>query len=833
MNKLQDLLKPYLPHLLAVLGFIAISVIYFNPVMEGKVLPQMDNIHAVGSANELVQFEKSTGERSQWTNSMFSGMPAYQIKGDASANIFNKISHIIDLGLPYTTIAIVFLYLLGFYLLLLSLKVDQKLSAIGAIAFALGSYNIIIIMAGHLTKAYAIAAMAPVIAGILFTYNRNMWVGALITTIGLGLEIAYNHLQITYYLALMVGVIVISKFIYAYFEKELVRFAKASALLVAAAIIALLPSISTLWTTAEYGSYSIRGASELSQPKSETKSSGLDKDYAFAWSYGVSESFTLLVPNLMGGASQALKETPSALTNLDSQYKETVAGQSAYWGAKPFTSGPVYVGALICFLFVLALFYYKGKEKWWLLAATILSLFLSWGQNFAFFNDFMFYHFPLYNKFRTVEMALIIATFTMPLLAFLGLKTIFDNPKILIEKQRDFFIAFGLTGGVALVLFLVPQTFFSFITDQEVVAIGNEKLRNAQMASAYDTLMEQMAIARASLLKADALRSFIFIALGAASLWFWGKGKLALQYLLGALAIIILIDMWFVDRRYLNNEKFENKSANQDFVESKADRFILNNNDSDYRVLALGNPFNEVRTSYFHKSVGGYHGAKLRRYQDVIDRYLGAEHQSLIMALQNRELAEDSLMKVFASKPILNMLNAKYIIYNPDAEPIINSGVQGNGWFVQNVKVAKSADEEIAFLGSANLTQTAIVQATVPSEVKEFKAPSVSGNIKLSTYKPNHLTYEVYSPQNQVAVFSEIYYPKGWNAYIDGKLTNHFCANYILRGMYVPAGKHVVEFKFEPSSFQTGKMLSYFGSLLVLLAIGYFIFWRHKTGLKE
>ncbi len=831
MNKYSHIFKPLLPYLITVLGFIAISVIYFNPILEGKDLPQMDNSHGIGASNELIQYEKESGERAQWTNSMFGGMPAYQIKGDASANIFNKISHTIDLGLPYTTMAILFLYLMGFYLLLLSLKIDKWISAVGAIAFALGSYNIIIIIAGHITKAYAIAAMGPVIAGILFTYNRNMWVGALITAVALGIEVAYNHLQITYYLFLLVLIIVTTKLIYAIIEKELHKFFKASALLFAAAILAILPTISTLWTTAEYGSYSIRGKSELAPTQQHKQGTGLDKDYAFAWSYGVSESFTFLVPNLMGGASQPLNQTPSALDNVDTQYRESVAQQSAYWGAKPFTSGPVYVGAIVCFFFVLALFFYKGKEKWWLVAGTLLSLFLAWGNNFEAFNDFMFYYFPLYNKFRTVEMALIIATVTVPLLAFLGLKTIFDDPKLFLTKQRDFLIAFGLTGGIALLLFLIPSTFFSFISAQELKAIGEEKLRNAEMAGAYDQLMAQMAAARISLLKADAIRSFLFILLSAGAIWFWAKGKFALKYTLGAIAILILVDMWFVDKRYLNNDNFtDTNSIEAQFTEQTADKEILKDRDPNYRVLSLGNPFNEVRTSYFHKSIGGYHGAKLRRYQDVIERYLSIEHQRIITTLQNRELPQDSVFKVFSSQPILNMLNTKYIIYNPDASPIQNNRAQGNGWFVQKIINAKNADEEISALGKIDLTTTAVVASNAPSEVKNFSSTSVEGSIKLSSYKPDHLSYEVYAPKNQVAVFSEIYYPKGWNAYIDGKLTPHFTANYILRGLYVPAGKHSVEFKFEPTSFSYGKTISYIGSLLILLALGYFAYWYYKKG---
>lgn len=816
-----DRIKGLAPYAGAILIFIVLSFIYFSPVLEGKKLPQLDNSHAIGMSKELIDHEKETGEKAMWTNSMFGGMPAYQIRSDSTKNIFSYFNKFTRMGLPYETVAILFLYMLGFYLLLLSMKVDPWLSMVGAIAFAFGSYNLIIIIAGHITKTYAIALMAPVIAGILYAYNRNKWLGALFTAITLGMEIAYNHVQITYYLALMVMILIISKLIYAIKEKAVKAFAQTSAVLALAACLAILPNITNLWTTYEYGNYSIRGASELSV-KGETKeNTGLDPDYAFGWSYGLHETFTLLIPNVVGGASEALANSDEAMKHVDNRLKEYVGQSSQYWGGRVFTSGPVYAGALVCFLFFIGAFYYKGKERWWLIAVTILSILLAWGKNFPSFNYFMFYNFPLYNKFRTVEMALVIASMAMPLLGFLGLKTLMDKPELIKQDSKWFLIAFALTGGVSLILALFPTAFYTFLSPMEAQGITAQIQQGGEQAQMYRLLEINLVTARQALFTGDAWRSFIFILIGSASIWFYAQNKLAARYLVWGLAIVIFIDLWGVDKRYLNNDHFQSATkSKKEFAQSKADQTILRDSDLYYRVLPIyRDPFKDGFTPYWHKSVGGFHGAKLRRYQDVYDRYIHANWQTLMQKLQTAQTLGE-LEEELEFMPVLNMLNMKYLIYNPNAEPIFNPSYMGNAWFVNDVKWVNNADEEIAAIGGVNLKSTAVVDKRFSSLVDDYSVDSIQGSIALISYTPDHLVFETTSTQDQVAVFSDVYYEKGWNAYVDGELKPHFRTNYILRGLMIPVGEHTIEFKFEPASFKAGQWISIIGSLSILLLIG-------------
>ena len=825
-------IKPLLPYLAVVAFFIAISCLYFSPILQGKELPQMDDTHTFGMAKELNDFESKTGERSMWTNSMFGGMPAYQIKGDASTNLFWYFNRISRIGLPFTTIAIVFLYLMGFFLLLKSLNFNNWLSVVGAVAFAFGSYNFIIIIAGHITKAYAIALMAPVIAGIIYTYNKNKWAGALFTTIALGAEIAYNHVQITYYLALLLMILVIERFINAIRNKTIPDFLHRSGLLVAALILAIAPNISNLWTTSEYGKYSMRGKSELkaednrnNDTQNQVESTGLDAEYAFAWSYGKMETFTFLVPNLMGGASEAISKNPKALENVDQRMAQYVGENSQYWGAKPFTSGPVYMGAIVCFLFVLALFFYKGKEKWWLLGGTILSILLSWGHNFEGFNMLIFNYFPLYNKFRTVEMALIIATVTVPLFAMLGLKSIIDNPSLIREKAGYFLGALGITGGFAFLFYAAPNIFFNFISDSEMTAIASQKLAYPDQAAAYDMLMQELGNARRVLLKSDALRSLIFIILGSSSLWLYATNKISAKYLLPGLAVLILVDLWGVDKRYLNNEHFVTaRQKNQEFTASKADLEIAKDNDPFYRVFTVyRNPFTEVNTSYFHKSLGGYHGAKLQIYQDIIDYYLQNDLQLITSVLSQGAQIED-VESILSEIPVTNMLNAKYILYHPEMEPIKNPYAMGNAWFVQNVRTVTGVREELESLETEDLHETAIIHSDFSGILQNVTIGGEGGTIELVDYSPKATTYKANTASPQLAVFSEIYYPAGWNAYINGKKTDIFRANYILRGLAIPQGESTIEFRFEPTSYKYGKMVALVSSIIILTLIALFIF---------
>jgi len=740
-----DKLKGYLPYLSAVLLFIVLSFAYFSPVLEGKKLPQLDNTHAKAMSKELLDYEKETGERAMWTNSMFGGMPAYQIKGDSSKNVFGYFNRFTRMGLPYTTVAIVFLYMLGFYLLLLSMKVDHWLSVIGAIAFAFGSYNLIIIIAGHITKTYAIAMMAPVVAGVLYAYNKNCFVGGVITAVALGMEIAYNHVQITYYLAFMVGFIVIGRLVYAIKEKAVKPFAQTTAVLVVAAMLAVLPNVTNLWTTYEYGQYSIRGASELTPKEGAKEHSGLDIDYAFGWSYGKHETLTLLIPNAVGGASEGIANSEEAMKHVDPRLREYVGQSSQYWGGRIFTSGPVYAGALICFLFFIGAFYYKGKERWWLIGITIFSIMLAWGKHLQWFNYFMFYNFPLYNKFRTVEMALVLASMAMPVLGFLGLKTIISNPELVKKDTKLFAIAFALTGGVCLVFALFPGflNIYDFLSPMEAQQIGAQIQQGGEQASMYQLLESNLIAARQYLFTSDAWRSFALILLGSASLWFYVQGKLARKYVIIGVALIIFIDLWGVSKRYLNNDHFVSKSkARQEFAQSKADKAILKDKDDYYRVFPIyRDPFKDGFTPYWHKSTGGFHGAKLRLFQDVADHYLMNDWQELMKVLQTAQTPGE-LEVAMENMPALNMLNTKYIIYNPGADPIFNPNYMGNAWFVKNVKEVDNPDEEIAAIGTTDLRTSAIVEKRFADKVQGYSVDSIMGQIQLTHYAPDYLIFE-------------------------------------------------------------------------------------------
>lgn len=852
----MDRLKPLLPYLAAIAFFIVITLIYFSPVLEGKMLPQMDNTHAIGMAQELVEHENETGEKAQWTNSMFGGMPAYQIKSDGSANLFAYVNRVVRLGLPYHTVAIVFLYLLGFFILMRSMGFNHWLSIIGSVAFAFGSYNFIIIIAGHITKAYAIALMAPVIAGILYTYNKNKWAGALLTAVALGSEIAYNHVQITYYLAILVLILVLDRLYRALINKTFPDFLQRTGFLAVAAVLAILPNITNLWTTFEYGQESMRGQSLLAEETTQKKVSGLDPDYAFAWSYGKAETLTLLIPNFHGGASEPIGQNPEMAEGLNQRiagflsqkginYGEQQAAfvrqlgneilqQSQYWGSKPFTSGPVYVGAILCFLFVLALFFYQGREKWWLVAGTILSILLAWGNNLEWFNLFVFDHFPLYNKFRTVEMTLVVAAFTIPVLGLLGLKSVTETPNIIRENPNKFLLALGLTGGIALIFYLFPGSFLNFISDPELNAINAQKAANPEQAFIYDLFIQEMQFVRTNLLKTDAFRSLIFIVLASGSLWFFSRNSISTKYLMPGLAILILVDMWGIDKRYLNNDHFESKRlVNQPFKPTPADTRVLEDQDPNYRVFSIyRNPFQEVHTSYFHKSIGGYHGAKLQRYQDVIDWYIQGDLQGLRSMMQQSQPAE-AIQASLQNMPVLNMLNTRYVIYNPEAEPVKNPYAMGNAWLVEDLLTVTTTREEIEALRKVDLSETAVIHSEFADILQHQTVGAESGTIELTDYHPEKLTYKSVTGSAQLAVFSEIYYNKGWKAFVNNTEVPILRVNYLLRGVFVPGGDNTIEFRFEPASFKYGKLLSYLGSILIITLVVVFFIRRRKGQLKE
>lgn len=832
--KIVHYLKPLWPHLLILLAFVGISFIYFSPVLEGKQLQQMDFIHAQGMSKELVDFEKThPSEHSLWTNSMFGGMPSYQIKTGNTNNIYLELQRFFRFHLPYTTVAILFILLTGFYLMLISLRVNKWLSVAGALGFALASYNIIIIGAGHISKVYAIAYMPMVIAGILMIFRHKYFAGGVLTAIALGIQISCNHPQITFYLFMTVLIFLIFQFVYAIREKVLKKFFIASMVLGVASILALLPNIANLWITYEYGQDTIRGKSLLVKSNEKNKN-GLDEDYALAWSYGKAETLTLLVPNAMGGGSNgfdANSETAKVLRNVGAQDPEHIAASlPAYWGDQPFTSGPVYFGAIMFFLFILGLFIVNGKEKWWLVAATILAVMLSWGRNLQWFTDLFFYHFPMYNKFRTVSMILIIANFTVVFLAVLALRDIIsgktDRKKLLWGLKYSSLI----TGGLLIILVLMPGLFFSFqgTADQTLSAQLNA---SGWPKDIINQLFAAMTSDREAMMRADALRSIAFIGITAALLWAYLSDKIKLKVLLPTLIALVLIDQWTIDRRYLNNDMFvKNNEAKNVFKPSAADELILKDKELDFRVLNLTRSvFNDAYTPYFHKSIGGYHGAKLRRYQDVIDSCLMPEIQMMQSGLSKISKIED-IPGIMEKQPVINMLNTKYIIVNPNIPPLQNDYRLGNAWFVKNYQIVPDANAELAATCASDPSTVAIVSTSFLSQMKSLSPAdsNATDSITMVGYAPNHLIYHSNTKTNRLAVFSEIYYNKGWDASIDGHETSYMRANYILRAMIVPAGSHTIEFRFEPKSFYAGTKIALTSSILVILlvlgALGNFIY---------
>ena len=791
--------KQVLPYLSAVAIFVVITLAYFSPLLEGKKLKQSDITQWKGMSKEISDFRESTGEEALWTNSMFGGMPAYQISVVYKGNVLRYADKLMQLYLPQPA-GMLFLYMIGFFILLLVLKVDKWLAIAGAVAFAFSSYLFIIFEAGHNSKAHAIGYMAPVLAGIILTYRGRYLAGGIMAAIFLSLELLTNHLQITYYLMMIAGIFVVTEFIGSIREKKLPGFAKATGVLLIASILALATNITSIWATYEYGKETIRGKTELTTEKTN-RTSGLDKDYATGWSYGVMETFTMLIPNFNGGSSQgALTEKSSVYKTLkennidNNQAKNIIKALPLYWGNQPGVAGPVYIGAIIMFLFVLALFVVDNRFKWWLLTAIVLSILLAWGKNFMPLTDFFLHYVPGYNKFRAVSMTLVIAELCIPLLAILGLQKVISGDIDKKKLTKYLYYSVGITGGISLFFALAGSSIFSFAASVD--------------ANLPEWLIEPLRQDRAAILSADAFRSLVFILLAGAAIWAM-INKVVIKtplVLFSVLIMLFLIDMWTVNRRYLNNDSFVRKSVDAvPFQPSVADQIIMKDKDPNFRVFnqTVGNPFADASTSYFHKSLGGYHGAKLRRYQELIDFHLAKGNMN-----------------------VYNMLNTKYFIV-PDEQGgqpqmQINMEALGNAWFVNNARMVNNADEEINALSDFVPTETAVYDKRFASQFEgRMISKDTTATISLTDYKPNHLTYKSQTVSDQLAVFSEIYYDKGWNAYIDGKPAPYFRANYVLRAMIVPAGSHTIEFKFEPKVYATGEKIAYASSiLLVLLALG-------------
>jgi len=810
---MKSFFRPILPELLMVAIMAVLAMAFMSPVFEGKTLYQNDIVQAKHMSSEVDKFQKETGEYSAWTNSAFGGMPTYQIKGAPSRNVFQWLFHAFKLFLPGYTVAILFVCMLGFYFLLRTIKLDKWLALAGAIAFGFGAHNLQLIGAGHVSKIYAIAYMAPVIAGVLLVFKRKYLAGGLVTAIGFGIQLVTNHVQVSYYTGMILLVYFCVELFYAIKDKYLLHLVKAGVTLVAAVFLAVLPNMTNLLTTMEYSKETTRGKSELVKDGAQTK--GLDLNYITDWSYGIGETLNLFIPNLYGGGG-------SELTNNSDSYKvlkannltdentwRYVQGQS-YWGNQPFTSGPHYIGAITIFLAVLGLLIIRRKEKWWLAIIIVLSVFLAWGKNFMGFTEFFVNHVPLFSKFRDATNSLIIAQIAIPILAFLAVRDWFAweaDPKV---KLKKLYISTGIAGGLALLFALIPTLAGSFT--------------GAGDAGLPEWLREPLRSDRIALARQDAIRTLIFVLLAAGILWYSLRDKMKKEYLFIGLAVLILADMWMVDKRYLNKDNFSSKSQYAQALKPwPADEAIRKNTDLSYRVFDVtASPFKSGHASGFHHSIGGYHGAKLGRYDELSVKYI-IPYVARLQGLMNVEKPSlESFQQAVAEMPVLHLMNTRYLILRPNL-PLRNPDAYGNAWFVDRIKWAANANEELDAVGSIQLTNEAVIDQRFKDQVGDLPAQlSVSSQpdaIKLVEYKPNYLKYEAETSQNRLAVFSEIYYPYGWQAYLDGKETNHIRADYTLRAMVIPAGKHTVEFRFDPQSLKTGQTISLIGTLLVLLLI--------------
>ena len=797
----------------AILVFAAITLIYFNPVLQGKLVKQHDIEMHKGMAEEINQYRETTGEQTLWTNAPFGGMPAWNISVSSNSNLTDPAFKALKIGLPQS-IGSVFICMLGFFVLLLVLDCGFWISFIGAIAYGFTSYLFIVIGAGHNSKAMAMAYMAPVIAGVLLAYKGKYLWGWLLTAFALAFEIRTNHIQITYYLALTIVILIIAELISDIRNKKLGHFVKASAGLAVAAIIGILTCSTSLYGNYEFGKETTRGKPVLTHNESN-QTKGLDRDYITQWSYGKGETWSLLIPNAKGGASAYIGNNNPALDKADRQFRSSIAQQNAYWGDQPGTSGPVYVGAIVVFLFVLGAMTVKGGLKWGLLIATLLSILLSWGKNFMGFTNFFLDYIPGYDKFRAVSMTLVIAEVTMPLLGFLGLAEIAKNPEDFKKNRKKFFIALGITAGICLLFYIAPKVFFNFLSQAEADQFAT--LSKGQDGALYASFATQLENVRVAIFRKDALRSLIFILLAAVPLFLYGKGKLKGQIAFPILAALVLIDMFPIDKRYLNNSNFiDKRKFDKPYAASTADQFILNDKSLDFRVADLTKDmFNDASTCYFHKSLGGYCGAKLRRYQDIITQYLAGEISQLRTAKTGEEL-----ILALSKTQVFNMLNTKYIIYNPNSQPIQNLYAYGNAWPVNDIRWVNTPNEEIDAIANTDLQHTAIVNREFEQQLEGLRlVDSIPAQIALSEYQPNKLVYHFKSDSDQLVVFSEIWTSKGWTMTIDGQETPLLRANYILRAALVPSGEHEIVMTYAPKAYTTCNTIQLVSSLLMILGL--------------
>lgn len=824
MNKF----KKWLPDVVAVILFAILSFAYFFPAdTEGRILYRHDASAGRGAGSEIDEYVNRTGETPRWTNSLFGGMPTYQMapayKSSKALNVVSKIYH---LGLP-EYVWYVFVYLLGFYILLRAFDFKQYLAALGAIVWAFSSYFFIIIAAGHIWKVWALAYLPPMIAGIVWAYRGKYLQGLLVTAIFSALEVQANHVQMTYYYLFIILFMVIAYLVDAIKSKRMAHFLKASAACAVGALIGIMINISNLYHTWQYGQESMRGKSELVKKNSANQTnSGLERDYITQWSYGIDETWTLMIPNTKGGASVPLSNSKIAMEHADNNYIPVYQQIGQYWGEQPGTSGPVYVGAFVMMLFVLGLFIVKGPMKWALLAATILSILLSWGRNFMPFTDFFLDYIPMYSKFRTVASILVIAEFTIPLLAMLALKKVIDEPEILTSKKKLVIGSYGLTAGFCLLFAIMPMVFFpDYISTSERQALSQIP------ADQLQPLLANLTEMRKAVFTADCWRSFWIITIGFFFLVLFKYKKLKAEYMVGATIVLCLIDMWQVNKRYLYDDMFVEKSVRTAPVEpTNTEKQILRDKSLDYKVLNLAtNTFNENETSYHLKSLGGYHAAKLRRYQEMIEYYISPEISKLMNAIAD---AGGDMTQVRGDSvcPVLNMLNAKYFIVplqGGQTVPLQNPYALGNAWFVDKITYVDNANQEIETVGKIALRQEAVADKKFKDILGESNTQDNNSIAKITAYEPNKLTYEVNSSKGGILVFSENYYP-GWTATVDGTNVEVGRVNYILRAINVKPGKHTVVLSFFPKSVDTTETIAYVAYGLLILAVAALAFSEYK-----
>ena len=826
----MTLLKKWLPDMLAVLLFAVLAFAYFFPAdIEGRILYRHDASAGRGAGQEGVEYLQKTGERSRWTNALFGGMPTYQMAPSYhSTDKLSTMTKIYHLFLP-ENVWYVFAYLLGFYILLRAFDFRQHLAALGSIVWAFSTYFLIIIAAGHIWKVWALAYLPPLIAGIVLAYRGKYLWGFVLTAIFTAFEINANHVQMTYYYLFIILAMVIAWLVDAIRHKTYVQFAKATGVCIAGAAIGVCINLSNLYHTWQYGQESMRGKSELVKKNSANQTnSGLERDYITQWSYGIDETWTLLIPNAKGGASVPMSESKIAMEKADPTYESIYQQIGQYWGEQPGTSGPVYVGAFVMMLFVLGLLIVKGPMKWALLAATILSVLLSWGRNFMGFTDFFLDYVPMYAKFRTVASILVIAEFTIPLLAMMALKKLFDEPDSFTKYSKPLYISFGVTAGFCLLFALMPTTFFSgFISSSEMRALSTLPQEHIQ------PLISNLVDMRTAVFTADCWRSFWIIVVGMVLLMAYKYRKLKAEYTIAAILVLCLVDLWQVNKRYLNDEMFVPESEREAPQQmSQTDELILRDKTLDYRVLNLAsNTFNENETSYYHKSIGGYHAAKLRRYQEMIEQYISPEMQKLMNAVAEAG-GDMTQVKGDSICPVINMLNTRYFIFplqDGQTVPIQNPYALGNAWFVDKISYAQNANDEIAKVGQIDLRHEAVADAKFQAQLGDAVAQDTTSTVEIKSYEPNQLTYQVNSGKGGVLVFSEVYYP-GWTATIDGEPAELGRVDYILRALSVKPGKHEVVLSFFPKSVDTTETIAYtaYAILLLVLAGAAFMAYRRK-----